>query len=73
MNDRDDCCLCNHQVTVGNLERQLAAVREWAERHYKDGRCNLCGAPRENHAEMSPACRVCRLDTILDGNESKNE
>ena len=26
---RDDCCLCSHQVTVGNLERQLETIREY--------------------------------------------
>ncbi len=67
---------CLSLACIRELESDLAApralleaVEKWAEGHYKDGRCNLCGAPRESHEEMSPGCRVRRLDAILEGGE----
>ncbi len=57
------------RTAVPELLDELEAVEAWAEAHYKDGRCNLCGAPRENHEEMSPACRVFCLERILEGGE----
>lgn len=43
----------------------LERVENFADDHYKDGVCLICGAPADNHKEMSPACWVLRLDSLL--------
>jgi hypothetical protein len=61
-----------HDARIADLERQLAEAQgkldmaeNFAAEQSREGKCLRCGAPIENHEEMSPSCWVLALACIL--------